>query len=282
MLRLPARLAWRRHFPGSGQRIMPVPAAWTEKVGRLQKALSGGPGPCQTCPVRDLSVCGALSDDELGHLMKITGHLGRTAGQHVFFENDPADSLYVIVEGCVKLYKLLPDGRRQITGFLFPADFLGLALQDRYAYAAEAVTSLELCRFPRRQLEVLLDRFPTMEKRLLGIASNELVAAQDQMLLLGRKTAQEKLASFLAMLSRRWANAGRDPGRLALPMNRVDIADYTGLTVETVSRAFTRLRKARVIGLENSQTVVIADPEKLRDIAGFPEPGDPGVAAMVS
>ena len=94
-----------------------------------------------------------------------------------------------IVEGAVKVYKLMPDGRRQITGFLFDGDLLGLAVNETYTYSAEALTPVAVCRFPRRQFERLLDDFPKMERRLLAIASNELAASQEQMMVLGRKTA---------------------------------------------------------------------------------------------
>ena len=159
--------------------------------------------PCAACTVRVLSLCDALDERDLPRLSAISSSQTLTPHETFVVEGDPAVHLFNVTDGAVKVYKLLADGRQQITGFLFPGDFLGLSSGGRYAYSAEAITEVTFCRFERKRLERLLDDFPRMEKRLLGIASNELAAAQDQMLLLGRKTAREKLASFLLMLARR-------------------------------------------------------------------------------
>ena len=121
----------------------------------------------------------------------------------LFHEGDAADFVYNVTRGVMKLYKLLPDGRRQITGFLLPGDFLGLAGKDGYSYSAETVDAVELCRFPRRKLNELFEAFPQLERRMLKLATDELIAAQDQMVLLGRRTAAEKVAIFLLRLSER-------------------------------------------------------------------------------
>ena len=150
---------------------------------------------------------------------------------------------------------------------LFAGDFLGLANNETYAYSAEAVTHVALCRFPRRQLEALLERYPKMERRLLGMASHELAAAQEQMLLLGRKTAREKIASFLLTLSRRARKRGQRDNPVAVPMSRTDIGDFLGLTTETVSRTFTQLKTAKLIVLLPNGKVELADLEALQEIA---------------
>ncbi len=229
------------------------------------------PNPCQACAVRVHSVCGALDPAELNRLAAITTQIEAEPKQTIFYEGDPADHLFVVTEGGVKLYKLLADGRRQITGFIFTGDFLGLALHDNYAYSAEAMSKLELCRFPRPKLEKLLEELPRLEKRLLQTASNELAAAQDQMLLLGRKTAQERIATFLLSLSERAIRRGETGDVVALPMSRGDIGDYLGLTIETVSRSFTRLRKRAVVDLSNLREAKILDRRALRDIAEIAE-----------
>ena len=156
------------------------------------------------------------------------------ANQTIFAEGEGADALFNVTAGTVKLYELLPDGRRQITGFLVTGDFLGLAMNENYAYSAETVTPTSLCQFPRRKMEALLDEFPKMQRRLFSMASNELAAAQDQMLLLGRKTAREKICSFLLMLAQRQSRRGHKDNPVYVPMSRADIADYLGLTTETV------------------------------------------------
>src|SRR5215467_1026170 len=163
--------------------------------------------PCDTCRAREFSACAPLTGEEQKRLAAIMRTLNVEPHSPIFDEADPAEYVFNITAGAVKVYKLLADGRQQITGFLFAGDFLGLSANERYAYSAEAITDVTYCRFQRSKLERLLADFPQMERRLLGIASNELAAAQDQMLLLGRKSAREKVASFLRMLSERAARA---------------------------------------------------------------------------
>lgn len=201
---------------------------------------------------------------------RIVSSLELDPGDPLFDEGEPANAVYNVTAGAIKVYKLLGDGRRQVTGFLFAGDFLGLANDDIYAYSAEAVTHATLCRFQRRKLEVLLERYPRMEKRLLGMASHELAVAQEQMLLLGRKTAKEKLASFLLNLSKRLVQRGQKGNPVSVPMNRTDIGDYLGLTTETVSRTFTQLRQSGIISLNNGGKVEIHDRDVLEEFAqGF-------------
>ena len=214
-----------------------------------------------------MAFCGVLTDRELPRLVAILTHVVVEAHQPIIDEGEPADYLFNVTGGAVKLYKLLPDGRRQITGFLFEGDFLGIAMNDRYNYSAEAVGRVTLCRFPRRKLESLLDEFPKLEKRLLGMASNELVQAQDQMLLLGRKTAREKIVSFLLSLSDRAVKRGSGASPIALPMGRADIADYLGLTTETVSRTITQLKRGGTVRLLPGGQIELPDTSALHELA---------------
>ncbi|KAA0679711.1 helix-turn-helix domain-containing protein [Roseomonas genomospecies 6] len=183
--------------------------------------------------------------------------------QAIFAEGEAADAVFRVVDGMIRLYKLLPDGRRQIIGFLQAGDMVGLAFADRYLYSAEAITASTVQRIARSQLDALLDAQPALARRLLSVTTSELVAAQDQMLLLGRKSALEKLASFLLALGRR-AGAGR---AIALPMSRCDIADHLGLTTETVSRGFTKLKTSRLIRILDGGRVELLDAEALADLA---------------
>jgi CRP/FNR family transcriptional regulator len=223
--------------------------------------------PCGACAVRALSVCNAIEDANLHRLAEIVTTHAVEPHQTFVSEDEPADHLFNVTGGVVKVYKLLTDGRQQITGFLFPGDFLGLSSNQRYAYSAEAVTRVTYCRFARKKLEKLLADFPQMEHRLLGIASNELAAAQDQMLLLGRKTAREKVASFILFLSRRAAHSGRKDNPVDVPMTRAEIGDYLGLTIETVSRTFTQLRKDTLIELPDPSRVRILDLDQIEQAA---------------
>lgn len=216
---------------------------------------------CETCRVRAISVCRSMAIDELDELETISTRMKLPAGRVLFDEGDPAEHLFTIHEGAIKLFKMLRDGRRQITGFLLAGDFLGLAFFRTYAYSAETVGDTRLCRFPRERFMALLERHPTLEKELLSRASSELAAAQEQMLLLGRKSARERVASFLLALARRQAASGR--ASVELVMSRYDIADYLGLTIETVSRAIQAANADGLIRMIDRHHFVVADPGRL-------------------
>ncbi len=217
--------------------------------------------PCGSCEARQHSVCGALSAGQLERLASITTVLRFDPHDPVVLPGVSAAHLYNITSGTAQAYRLLADGRRQITSFLFRGDFVGLAADRIYAYGVEAVTAVTACRFPREKFGAVLESFPLMERRLLAIASGEIAAAQEQMVLLGRKTARERTASFLLMLARRTARpvAGSGGEAVPVPMSRGEIADYLGLTTETVSGAFSRLHGERVIRLRDKGEVLIPD-----------------------
>jgi CRP/FNR family transcriptional regulator len=240
-------------------------ARHSDAIGRLGANDRGeaSRSPCQACPVRLRSICSGLDFDELEELEKIVARMTVGAGGPIFDEGEAARCRYNVTSGSIKIYKLLGDGRRQIIGFLFPGDFLGLAMADEYAYGAEAVVDSELCRFPRRELDDLINRFPTLENRLLNVTSNELAVAQEQMVLLGRKTAKEKVATMLLLFSRRAAERGMADNPVYLPMTRTDIGDYLGLTTETVSRTFTQLRAQRIISAGSGGRIWLEDLEIL-------------------
>ena len=222
---------------------------------------------CGNCPARALSICGALRTEDLGRLASLKTIQQVEPGATFIDESEPATHYFNITQGAAKVYKLLPDGRRQVTGFFFAGDLLGLAFNSTYVYSAEALTRMTICRFPRRQLERLLDDFPAMEKRLMAKASYELAAAQEHMMLLGRKTAHERIASFLLGLAGRQERLGGEPDVVHLPMTRTDIADYLGLTTETVSRVFTALKKRGWIVLRSSGEVELSDRDSVEDLA---------------
>jgi CRP/FNR family transcriptional regulator, anaerobic regulatory protein len=240
----------------------------TRLVGPHVLDPQGAVNPCTICEARSLSVCNAIPDADLSRLAAIAVVIEAQAGQCFIDEGEPASAFFNITLGTAKLFKLLPDGRRQITGFVGAGHFLGLAVSDTYAFSAEAIERVRYCRFPRARLRTLLDDFPLMENRLLEVASNELVAAQEQMLLLGRKTARERLASFLLMQSRQGMPCGHARRRFTLPMTRHDIADYLGLTIETVSRTLTRLRTERLIDLAPQSEVIVYNLVGLEGLAG--------------
>jgi CRP/FNR family transcriptional regulator len=238
--------------------------AHKQPVARAEGPLS----PCPACKVRDVVVCGSLDDAELPAISSIKSVVDLERGAPLFHAGEPAEHVFNVTGGVIRVYKLLADGRRQITGFLFPGDFLGIANDFAYAYGAEAVTYASVCRFKRRDIEALLARFPKLEHRLLRIASHELAAAQEQMMLLGRKTARERVASFLVMLSQRAASRGLPDNPIPLPMSRGDMGDYLGLSMETVSRTISGLRRHALIADTPDGGVEILDREQLNEISG--------------
>lgn len=225
--------------------------------------------PCAACSARRLSVCGVLADTGLRRLNDTADHVTFRAGEILVREGDPASCLFNITEGAVRVHKLLADGRRQIVGFLFPGDFLGLATGDRYAFSAEAISGGGACRFEKKTYRKVLAELPELERALLDRASSELKAAHDQMLLLGRKTATERLASFLIDLAARDRRAGGEGRVIGLPMTRAEIADYLGLTTETVSRITSRLKSRGVIRLLSMHSLRIEKPRELTALAGL-------------
>lgn len=218
---------------------------------------------CDTCDVRHKAMCAAVDAEHTDQLQAIVSHRDYAPGQVIFEEGDPADYVFNVSGGEVRLYKLLPDGRRQVTGFLTSGDFLGLVSDGAYAYGAEAIGQVELCCMQLSNLERLLSDLPPVRERLLDMSRDELAAAQEQMLLLGRKTAREKILSFLLYRHEHLDRTGSDAS-VDLPMSRSDIADYLGLTIETVSRTFTALRDEGLIELPNPHHVIFPDMDAVR------------------
>ncbi|MCE2565351.1 Crp/Fnr family transcriptional regulator [Komagataeibacter sp. FNDCF1] len=224
---------------------------------------------CTSCTVRPKSVCSVIEPGDISRLAEVAVEAIVPPGRGFIEEGAPATDFFNVTSGTVKLFKALPDGRRQITGFAAPGHFLGLAVSDNYAFGAEAVDTVRVCRFSRDKMSELLDDFPKLERRLLEEASNELVAAQNQMLLLGRKTARERVASFLLDQMHASLPAGQDGngGRLHLPMTRGDIADYLGLTIETVSRTLSWMRAQGMIEVGKGYAITILSVAKLEVLA---------------
>ena len=224
--------------------------------------------PCQGCEVRDKAVCGVLDCDRLEEFRNLGWTLKLAPGQALFHEGDPATRVFTLTRGTLKLYKLLADGRRQVTGFLHPGDFLGISVDDEHAFSAEALEDSQLCWFPRARFDDFVEDQPKMERELYRMAAHELAAAQQQFVLLGRKTASERLASFLLLLADRTSAAeGKKSAMVRLPMSRSDIADYLGLTKETVSRVISSLKRDRIIRLESLEMIRILDRGRLEQLS---------------
>lgn len=222
---------------------------------------------CMACDARMFSVCGSLDPEDLAGLDALAERMAFAAGATLVRQGDEARHVFNISSGSVRVYKLLPDGRRQITGFLFAGDFLGLATGDRYAFSVEAVEDMTVCRFTKSEYRALIRERPALEAALLQRASHELAAAQNQMLLLGRKTARERVASFLLDLPD--LDPIRPPARnqIRLPMTRAEIADYLGVTIETVSRELSKLKTSGVIEMLSLKELHLKAPDRLRALA---------------
>jgi CRP/FNR family transcriptional regulator, anaerobic regulatory protein len=186
------------------------------------------------------------------------------AGEAIFWEGDPADQIFDIAEGVLRVCKVLSDGRRAIVGFVYPGDVLGVSFQNRYLFAAEAVTDVKVRRFSRGRFFSLISESPALRPQLFALLCDEMSAAQDQMLLLGRKSAEERVVSFLLAIHRK-NGVGND---IRLPMSRLDMADYLGLTIETVSRMMTSLTRRGLIAAPGRHTLTLRRPSVLREIAG--------------
>lgn len=233
------------------------------------------PGRCSRCGIRDGAICGALSNEELADLSPSSRMRRIGAGETIMSESERADFYANIVSGTVKVIKLLPDGRQQIVGLKFAPDFLGRIYGPRYPYFAVAASDVELCCFPRAEFQRMLEDCPHLERRLFENTLADLDAARDWMVVLGRKSAREKVASFLEMVAKRTLDAGGAKQRPAggvefsSPLSRADIADYLGLTIETVSRQFAWLRaKGVIVASPHSRDVVIRDMDALSEISG--------------
>lgn len=225
--------------------------------------------PCETCPVRPITICRSQAPDVLAALRRLGSMQKLEVGQPVFHEGDPARRVFMLTFGSLKIYTLLADGRRQVTGFMFPGDFLGISLDGEYAFTVEALEGSELWWFSSEAFSRFLADHPMVEHELYRLSAHELAAAQRQMVLLGRKTAAERLASFFLELIRRKERATGQEGvrQFDLPMSRLDIADYLGLTKETVSRMLAELRGRGLIRLAALNTVEVLDAARLEDMA---------------
>lgn len=232
--------------------------------------------PCMDCKVRDRSLCSVLNSDELVKFNQLAAEVALESGQPIFFEEDEATFLFNITEGVVQLSRLLPDGRRQVTGFLFPGDFLGLSKDGCYAYTAETVAPVKLCRFNRPQMMKMFVEYPKLEARLLDKRSNELIEAQEHIILLGRKSASERVATLLLTFARKMGlesgqmaegDDGLHAEEISLPVTRESMADYLGMRLETVSRVLSDFRKRGLIALPSPHRIRFVDFAMLEETA---------------
>jgi CRP/FNR family transcriptional regulator len=182
-----------------------------------------------------------MNDAEMQSISKTMAHRPVKEGQAILTAGEENDHLYIVVSGTFRLVRILPDGRRQITGFVFPGDFIGLSSSGESPHTAEALEPALVCSFSHNYLDEASARHPGIKDRLLARGDTELNKAQEHIVLLGKQSAEEKVMSFFAMLM---SKSKEDSDKIFLPMPRQDIADYLGLRLETLSRTLAALKKS--------------------------------------
>jgi len=227
---------------------------------------------CADCPIRHRAVCARCESDELEALDAIKYYRSYEAGQAVIWSGDQMNFVGSVVSGIATLTQTMEDGRTQMVGLLLPSDFVGRPGRAGAAYNVVATTDVVMCCFRKKPFEELMTKTPHIAHRLLEMTLDELDAAREWMLVLGRKTAREKIASLLSIIARRDASLSTDPSSGAvsfdLKLTREAMADYLGLTLETVSRQISALKKAGVISLEGKRHVTVPDMRRLIEEAG--------------
>ncbi|MEM0949279.1 MAG: Crp/Fnr family transcriptional regulator [Pseudomonadota bacterium] len=234
---------------------------------------------CSECPIRHRAVCARCEPGELEKLEDIKYYRSFAAGQTMIWAGDRMDFVASVVTGVATLSQTMEDGRTQMVGLLLPSDFIGRPGRETAPYNVTAVSDITVCCFRKRPFEQLLVSTPHVSQRLLEMSLDELDAAREWMLLLGRKTAREKIASLIAIIARRdeglKAGIGREAPFVDLPLTREAMADYLGLTLETVSRQVSALKRDGVIHLEGKRRVVIPDMDRLLEETGDDADGGP-------
>lgn len=236
---------------------------------------------CEDCPIRHRAVCAHCESDELETLEKIKSYRTYAPGETIAWAGERMPVVGSVVEGVAMLSSTMADGRRQMVGLLLPSDFLGRPGRERNAYDVVAATETTLCLFRKTEFERIVAQTPRIERRLLEMTFDELDSAREWMLLLGRKTAREKIASLFVIMARRDAALNRtlpqDGLRFPLYITREAMADYLGLTIETVSRQISGLRKEKLVVLGENRMVHVPDFARLIDESG--DDADGGVLA---
>ncbi len=232
---------------------------------------------CEACVARACGMCSILTESQISALRVMTRTREYQAGEPIFCDEEPSHQFFAVRSGIVKLSKILPDGRQQTIGLNFAPDFIGQVYTDTNRYFAHAVTDVKVCSFPPQKFESFLSETPSLEHRLFKLTLDELDTARNWMLMLGSKTAIEKLATLLLKLAERMYLASCLNGQMSkryefeLLLSRTEIADFLGLKIETVSRQFTVLKKEKLIEIENQRFIKIVDVPGMKDLAAIRE-----------
>ncbi len=223
---------------------------------------------CGACPIRHRAICARCDDDELARLEEIKTYSTFEAGQPIIWRGDELTAFSSIVIGIASLSRTMEDGRTQVVGLLLPSDFVGRPGREFVDFDVTAVTDVTLCQFRRKPFEKLVEEVPHIAQRMMEMALDELNAAREWMVLLGRKTAREKIATFLEMIVRRNTVPGQKKTQYTLPLTREEIANFLGLTLETISRQLSAMKKEGLVEFEGRRDFTITDLDALRLASG--------------
>jgi CRP/FNR family transcriptional regulator len=227
------------------------------------------PTLCRVCESRLHGACSTLPQHQLAKLARLSRHSSHEPGARLASEATFITSYANVLHGVVKLSKMLEDGRQQVVGLQFPSDLIGRVFGQEHRTSAEAASAVDICRLPKSVVEELINEVPEFKQKVLHQTLRELDEARDWMLTVGRKSAQEKVASLLMLFVRHVGPSEDAMGvEFELPLARRDIADFLGLTVETVSRQLTRLSRDGLIDLENHRQVFVLNLEGLKARCG--------------
>jgi len=188
--------------------------------------------------------------------------------EDLFLEGDRVGCIFEIAKGIICGYRLSPDGTRHVVSFYFPGDLIACCWPDRSTFSAQALTPVRVRRIPKSAIDHMIEQRPGFARQLLDLTGHELAVTRDHLMCIASKSAEAKIAGFLLALQHRNRQQSKDPDTLDIPMTRVDIGDYLGLTIETVSRTLTKLRRSGVIDLPKATTILIKSGEALQSIAG--------------
>ncbi len=223
---------------------------------------------CGSCPIRHRAICARCDDDELQRLETIKSYKTFEAGQPIIWRGDELVTFASVVVGIASLSRTMEDGRTQVVGLLLPSDFIGRPGREHVDFDVTAVTEVTLCQFQRKPFEVLVEEVPHISQRMMEMALDELNAAREWMVLLGRKTAREKIATFLEMIVRRSTIPTHSVKQYTLPLTREEIANFLGLTLETISRQLSAMKKEGIVEFAGRRNFVIKDLVALHQASG--------------
>jgi CRP/FNR family transcriptional regulator len=221
---------------------------------------------CQNCTLADLCLPHGMDELEMEKLDEIVVRLQPyQPGQHLFRPGDKSHALFAVRSGALKSYCITEDGEEQVLGFTLPGELTGMdgLSGGSYSSAAVVLETSSICEMPFSKLEGLCHELPGLQKQLLNVVGREITADQHMLMLLGKRTAEERLASFLLSLSTRYKQRGLSAAEFNLPMSRQDIGNYLGLAIETVSRLFAQFQDKGVLKV-NRRQITILDMERLK------------------